>query len=262
MKYTVHGFSQPKAVELDLDMNDLAILRYFVDFKDSGKMYSEIIDGKTYYWLKYEGVIEQLPTLKLKKDAIYRRIKKMCSLGILEHKTIKRKGVYSFYTLGPRYIEMVSDLNPNDLSKNTPVGFKTEWGSDLKPEGYGFKTGTNNSSINNSSNNVIIENLQEIIDYYCSKALILETNMKPAEIQAAIKIVEDKIPINIVKQGIDIAFKNFKPNFEGDKIKTFKYCVPVIRSLWAKEIVKKEGVKGGADRNNSGEELRQQGIGI
>ena len=72
MKYTIHGFSQSKAVELGLDNDDLLILRYFIDFKDSGSMVSTIVDDKTFYWVKYEAILEQLPILKLKKDSLYR----------------------------------------------------------------------------------------------------------------------------------------------------------------------------------------------
>ena len=104
--------------------------------------------------------------------------------------------------------------------------------------------------------------VEDIISYYCSKALVTEVQLKPTEIKAVIKLVEDNIPINLVKQGIDIAFNNFKPSFEGDKIKTFKYCDPVIRGLNAKYKVKKEGADNGSNKNNFGEELRQQGIGI
>ena len=42
MKYTIHGFSQQKAIELGLDDRDLMILRWFVDYKDTGKMVKKI----------------------------------------------------------------------------------------------------------------------------------------------------------------------------------------------------------------------------
>lgn len=38
MRYTVMGFLQKGACELGLSMGDLAILRWFTDFKNSGKM--------------------------------------------------------------------------------------------------------------------------------------------------------------------------------------------------------------------------------
>ncbi|NEZ46129.1 hypothetical protein FDF74_02750 [Clostridium niameyense] len=262
MKYTIHGFSQQKAIELGLDNDDLLILRYFIDFKDSGSMVSTIIKERTFYWIKYEAILEQLPILKLKKDSIYRRLKKMCKLGVLEHKTMKRNGTYSFYSVGKAYIDLVSDSNPNSLynkwSDLNPNGVRKQIreGTDLNPD---QKINLlKDSSIKYSSR----RKQQEIINYYCSKALTTELNLKPMELKAINKIVEDNISLDIAKQGIDLAFKNFKPSFEGDKIKTFKYCEPVIRHLAAKKKAKEEGEVSGTDRRSDGQKLRDEGIGI
>ncbi|NFD28820.1 hypothetical protein EXN57_02135 [Clostridium botulinum] len=262
MKYTIHGFNQEKAIKFGLDNDDLLILRYFIDFKDSGAMISKILKDRTFYWIKYEAILEQLPILKLKKDSVYRRLKKMCKSEILEHKTIKKNGTYSFYSVGKAYIELVSDLNPNSLYNK---------GSDLNPDGVRkqIREGTDlnpdqkinllkDSSIKCSSR----KTHQEVIDYYCFKALTTELHLKPMELNAINKIIEDSIQLDIVKQGIDLAFKKFKPNFEGDKIKSFKYCEPVIRHLAAKKKAKEEGEVSGSDRNNVEEELKQQGIGL
>ena len=40
MKYNLYGYSQQKAIELGLDDRDLMILRWFIDYKDTGKIYS------------------------------------------------------------------------------------------------------------------------------------------------------------------------------------------------------------------------------
>jgi len=133
MKYTIHGFSQRKAIKLGLDNDDLLILRYFIDFKDSGAMVSKVIDNKTYYWIKYETILEQLPILKLKKDSLYRRLKKMCVAGVLEHKTVKKNGTYSFYSVGKSYIDLIADLNYNGLDNNE---------SEINPIRYGNKSDT------------------------------------------------------------------------------------------------------------------------
>ena len=48
MEYTILGFSQKAACELRLDITNLAILRWFVNSKYSGKMYSILIDNETF----------------------------------------------------------------------------------------------------------------------------------------------------------------------------------------------------------------------
>lgn len=118
MKFTILGYSQIRLIEYGLDTIDAVLLRYFVDFKDSGSMIKEKIDSETYYWLKYDGVLRELPILNLKRDTVYRRLKKMSKNNILKHKTIKRNGIYSYFDIGENYIKLISDFNPTAGSSN------------------------------------------------------------------------------------------------------------------------------------------------
>ena len=108
MKYTIHGFSQEKLIEYDLDSTDALILRYFVDFKDSGKMAMEIHENKPYYWLNYDALKADIPIIGIKSnDALRRRLKKLEESGVLDFYLKKEGGSYSFYTLGSRYSSLI-----------------------------------------------------------------------------------------------------------------------------------------------------------
>ena len=107
MKYTIHGFGQAAAVNLKLDDRDLMILRWFVDYKDTGTMAKRIINEDMYYWIKYEGIKEAFPIVGWKKDTVYRRLKKMVEAKVLKHKTIKEKGIWSYYCLGEKYLQLL-----------------------------------------------------------------------------------------------------------------------------------------------------------
>lgn len=107
MKYTMLGFSQQIAADYGLDLNDLAILRWFVDFKESGNMSSMEIDGDVYYWVFCEKISEELFIIKLQKSAIYKRLKKMCDCDILKKKTVSCGGNYSYFALGENYEELI-----------------------------------------------------------------------------------------------------------------------------------------------------------
>ena len=48
MQYSFLGFSVKKIIEFDLDVKDLTILRYFDDFRESGRMNYETIEGEKY----------------------------------------------------------------------------------------------------------------------------------------------------------------------------------------------------------------------
>lgn len=108
MQYSFLGFSVSKMMELKLDMKDMAILRYFVDFRETGKMKAEIIEGKAYYWVNYNSMAEEMPFLELGKRTIMLRMLKLRDLDILTHYTKKEGGTYSFFALGPKYIELIS----------------------------------------------------------------------------------------------------------------------------------------------------------
>jgi hypothetical protein len=136
MQYTFLGFSQEKLIELGLDDRDAALLRYFVDFKDTGEMYSEQVEDETYYWVKYESIRKELPLIgdRLQKDAIYRRFKHMAAIGVLKHYHKKSGGSYSFYTIGLKYYQLItsSELPTQQKFPLPPPVLKPE-GQILKP---------------------------------------------------------------------------------------------------------------------------------
>lgn len=107
MKYTIEGFSQKKLIEFGMDAQDALILRYFIDFVKSNKMISEVVDGKTYYWIRYDNVISNLPILNMKKGAVQRRFYKMRNAGLLIHYIKKSGGTFSYFGIGDRYHELV-----------------------------------------------------------------------------------------------------------------------------------------------------------
>lgn len=163
MKYTILGFSQSKSVEYGLKVEDLLILRYFVDFKDSGNMTTKVINNEIYYWVQYDKIKSELPILNIKKDMVYRKLKNLADIDILNRVTLKENGTYSFYKLGSKYKYLISDYT---LPEKIPEGYGKNSGPPPEkiPEGYGKNSGTNNSSINNTSiNNKYIV---EIIDFF------------------------------------------------------------------------------------------------
>ena len=123
MKYNICGFSQEKLVELGLDYADALILQEVKDFYATGRMVTQSIDGKDYFWVKYKMLIESLPVLGIKtRDSIYRRMMKMVDCGVLEHKTVKRNGTYSFFCFGKVMPELL-----------------WQGGAESHPTGYGSK---------------------------------------------------------------------------------------------------------------------------
>lgn len=197
-----------------------------------------------------------------KKDSLSKGIKELENAGYIR-RTFKRdssgklKGGYEY-----EIYETPCEISESELIEtpdaDLPKPGKTEIGENRNRE---IPVSENPPLLNNDSllnkdsllnNEVSSRGIDEIIRYYCSKANILEVNISPVEFEVAIKLIEDSIPIKTIKYGIDLSFKNFKPKFSGDKIKSLKYCDSVIRSQHAKELVKMGGNKNGT-RSNSGQ---------
>ena len=245
MKYTIHGFSQQKAIELGLDDRDLIILRWFVDYKDTGKMVKKILDNDMYYWIKYEGIQEAFPIINWKKDTIYRRLKAMALKGVLKHKTVKEFGTYSFYAIGPNYLGLtdtkceiaignksdgsdsnprVTEINPSETEINPIVTDSNPRVTEINPE---HNINLLNSSIKNSS-------IKNIIEYFWKNRVNLDAD--------SIDLLLDQVKIHgedTIKKAVDAGTKN------GTKVVSYKYIEGILKNWSAngvpedeKEIIK------------------------
>jgi len=133
MKYTIEGFSQEEALSLKkevikkvdgkeqtkilkLDVIDLMLLRWFVDFYPNMK--KKIIGETQYACVNYQSILNELPLLSIKKRPVYNRFKKMCELGILIHYHDKDGGSFPYYGFGAKYklinIDEANQQNPSD----------------------------------------------------------------------------------------------------------------------------------------------------
>ena len=251
MKYTIHGFSQQKAIELGLDDRDLMILRWFVDYKDTGKMVKKILDNDMYYWIKYEGIQEAFPIINWKKDTIYRRLKAMALKGVLKHKTVKEFGTYSFYAIGPNYLGLtdtkyeipvgnksdrsdsnpkVTEINPSETEINPIVTDSNPRVTEINPE---HNINLLNSSIKDSS--IKDSSIKNIIEYFWKNRVNLDADL--------INLLSDQVKIHgedTVKKAVDVGTKN------GTKAVSYKYIEGILKN-WSvngvpedKEEIKKK----------------------
>lgn len=171
VKYTIMGFNQAKAVELKLDTNDLLILSYFSDFRDTELMVSEEFEGKRYYWLKYDALLENLPILGLKsKDALRRRLKKLQDAKVLCHYCKKTKeGTYSFYGVGKNFLilkctqqesrvaldDVKEDNSTTRLESSVGTQLKSSTGTTQKSDGVRLKSSTGTTQKSDQNINLL-----------------------------------------------------------------------------------------------------------
>lgn len=92
MKYTIEGFAQDQLIELELDVLDALILRWFIDFAGTGNMKRLIHDHQIYYYVKYSGIISDLPVLGISSTkGIGKRFDRYVDKKLLA-KTVQRQG--------------------------------------------------------------------------------------------------------------------------------------------------------------------------
>lgn len=191
MKYTIEGFQQEILIQYNLDSVDAIILRYIIDFFNTGAMNHKIIDNQIYFWLNFGSVIEALPILNIKETrGISRRFIKYEKCGLIKKCTVKgtdiflnrgkqieRKGTFTYFTIdGDALKALIADdpKNPYETSvryasKGSPSKgspFKGLPGRPQKANGVGLKRLTKDSSITYDSikNNSISDIIKNLID--------------------------------------------------------------------------------------------------
>lgn len=203
MKYTVCGFSQEKFVNLGLDVIDIQILRWFVDFFGTGKMIHQTEtseDGASiiFSWVKYNAVINDLPCLGIHNTRVIgRRFDNLVNAKILEKRIRKTvKGTYTFFHINENALDnLLSSDHPistrcdNDPTKNIqsqqPV---------LESAGREENNKTNLSTVLNSDMRTDSDSAMSTVQKSTTKISIYHDNSPTKDNEkAAAAILVDKI---------------------------------------------------------------------
>lgn len=110
MKYTLEGFNQAELVALGLNGTDAYILRWFVDFQATGRMKPTLMDGETYYWVKYQAIIEDLPALGITSHkSVARRMMRLVEAGVLKKQVEKHGGgTFTCFKVGDGLVQLLA----------------------------------------------------------------------------------------------------------------------------------------------------------
>lgn len=181
MKFSFLGYSVNKIMEFDLDVKDLAILRYFDDFMESGKMNYEVIEGVKYYWISYKNIEDELPFLGLGKRSIMMRMLKLRDLGILAHYTKKEGGTFSYYSLGEKYKELLYINDNNDKDTHTNSNKNKENNINIVQNNSAANDTIINDTFNNgiTTNEETMQNNEEDYDNFSDLEHIEDKNEEP-----------------------------------------------------------------------------------
>lgn len=121
MKYSILGFNQSMVCDisktivdksgkykiLSVDVIDLLIVKELADFMNRTIIIKHTIEDKTFFSIRYDAILEDLPILNIKKQALRDRIDKICELGIIEKKVVRNEtGSWTAFRMGKLYEQL------------------------------------------------------------------------------------------------------------------------------------------------------------
>lgn len=165
MKHNIEGFDQKKLVELGIDARMAIVLRWFVDFVPNMATVRE--GEKTYLWIKYDYVVDELPIIASNKYAIKRIFDKFVEIGLMEFYLWKNKGNYSTYRLVPNiYNSLISDTLLAKVLEGSSKSAST-------PSSKSARTKDSSSTHNHSIKSFIPPTQEEVENYVIEKQLVI-----------------------------------------------------------------------------------------
>ena len=82
--FNFSGFNTEEVLRYNIDDRDLHLLSYFYAIQGSDNMEFLNENFKIYYWVKFEKIMEDNPTLYVKKRTLDTMISNLCEKGLLE----------------------------------------------------------------------------------------------------------------------------------------------------------------------------------
>ena len=202
LKFTLQGFNQLEAIKLGLNNDDLTVLRWFIDFKNTGEMEKNYIPSinDMGHWVNYSTLVDSLPILlkdgnkyleeylelekayykldedsykKLRKKYMEKYLKKVQRIlsGNLS-KVLKRdltklgeeKGTKVYlYVDEEAYKKLISNTNMNDFLRDNGVQYTQD--KSVQSDSSTNDSSTNDSSTTQSTQNVsVVDTNKELIE--------------------------------------------------------------------------------------------------
>ncbi len=121
MKYVI-GFNQKMALELGIANANQA---HIFDLLTTASTWATpvTVGNKVYYWVSRQSVARELEILHLKPDTVYRHLKSLADLGLIDYVKDGKKDCVKITAKGKKYL---SDSPMSETDPNHYVGNKSE----------------------------------------------------------------------------------------------------------------------------------------
>ena len=171
MKYEWFGFNQEVACELNLNIEELAALRWLIDFKSTDGMKKYVDENNDiYYWVNYKYFAQECPIFfKNKKnpseDSIRNKVQRLFSNGlsqVLEKKTIKytsattkgnKIGTETYFRIIPEVYQRLISSHNSKMSNDT-LDHNSKMSSEYHNSKMSSELNHNSKMSSNSSINI------------------------------------------------------------------------------------------------------------
>ena len=139
MKYVLH-INQEQAIELGIAN---IIQAHIFDLLTTASTWATPVEveGETYFWVARQTIASELPLLDLKPDTVYRYIKNLAEIGIIDYVKSGKKDCLRISEKGKKYLSgTMSEKNPNPyFGKKSEL----EQNSEKNPRKLGKKSENN-----------------------------------------------------------------------------------------------------------------------
>lgn len=168
MRYSILNFNQSKAVENNLNLDDLVLLQYIMQANAEPYM-SHILDENEicYVWLNHIKIQEDLPILGITEGTLKNKLSKLKTSGFINSKSVANKsarGTRTYYCITEKTTSLLND-----------VEMTTSFSSDVKPGPRHFKM-TSYNKLSNDNNSCKSKDLHSS----AQGANIIKTSQPPS----------------------------------------------------------------------------------
>ncbi|WP_442765858.1 hypothetical protein [Sulfurospirillum cavolei] len=187
MKFTI-TVNQKQAKDLGITNINQAIILGFISEAHS---WAEpvVLEGEVYYWAARSKIAEELELLDLKDDTIYRHLKSLVSLGLLDYIKINKKDCVRLTKKGKTYyVGNESEKGNNSDLNPTKLGNESENNSDLNPTYKNTKE--HKSTKDKSSVATVCDDAHEIASYLLQKIQKHQPSFKVQNLQAWVRDID------------------------------------------------------------------------
>lgn len=219
MRFT-HSINAVKCIEWDITLNEGALM----DLINQSNSWAEpsMVDGKLYYWMSRNKVIDEIPVAYRKADTVYRAFRTLASKGLINYIKDGRRDLVALTEKGKTWNVKGTDIGDSKLgNKSELVG-----NSEMNPNKLGNKSENNSDSNPTDKNTSINKNINNKN----------RATQAPDDFSASDKQIEKMVKYGLTEHDQELLVDSFLSNSKSKGL-TYK-CWTSAFTTWINNEIK------------------------